>query len=868
MNALIRKEIRLLLPSFLIGVALTFANCFLKADQLGFNKFVSVVSIASCSAIAVFMALNSFGAEISSGTFPMLLAQPVSRRRIWRTKTLLLAAALFIGGSLWCAILFLRFEVFNHPKGLGDFGDIFLGTWLFLLVIYSGALWTVLLFRQMAAAFWFTLLVPVAILVVISNLVKNNDTGTMILCIVFALYSITGFLFARRLFFCAQDAQWTGGTISLPVWLGFGGQTISSVRRPRRSLFALLRKEFQLHQVSILLAIALAVLNLVCIVLLKFRPPLYDDRSARTIIILGFFGLFWFAIPWLVGSLAVAEERRLGTLEAQLCLPVTRRVQLFVKFAVALILTISLGALLPWCLERIAALIGVNADIFRRGLFDNEIVERAVACAAFVAISFYASTLARNTLQTMGFAVILTTVAWLIIVSVVGGPYVRAWMAPIILPIAFPIMLAVLIWLTYTNYNRLLEGWKTWLRNFITLTASLVSVVVLANAIYYRAWELVLPLEPDRGATRLSQSQEATLLASDNIIAVHLPDGRVWLDPVGFSQHTNVLVKLLSQDYRPQEEWPVHLNQEHFVDGSNWTAIAANWHVIVGIQNDGTLWCLRTLFTNTISQPLQIGAETNWQQVALASPGFMLLKKDGTLWGWGTNDYSFYLTNLQGVFAARPFRIGSESDWAEIMPCGGRACVQKKDGRFWAWQDFYIKGKDEILFFRRPDLDQNDWLSLSREYWLGETNRLCAGIQSDGTLWIWLDSFPKDHPDEIVPNQKIQLGLDHHWQTVSINGQELFALERNGTLWKWKPVYEWKPIPGYTQYNHPVIVESAPVQLGHHSDWITVTRDWGPGIISLAADGSIWHWSDYPSNPLFVPSRRPEKIANIFSGSP
>ena len=47
--------------------------------------------------MAVFIALNSFGAEISSGTFSMLLSQPVSRDRIWRTKTLVLAAALFLG---------------------------------------------------------------------------------------------------------------------------------------------------------------------------------------------------------------------------------------------------------------------------------------------------------------------------------------------------------------------------------------------------------------------------------------------------------------------------------------------------------------------------------------------------------------------------------------------------------------------------------------------------------------------------------------------------------------------------------------------------------------------------------------------------
>jgi alpha-tubulin suppressor-like RCC1 family protein len=706
----------------------------------------------------------------------------------------------------------------------------------------------------------------VAILVVISNLVKNDDTGTIILCIVFALYSVAGFLFARRLFLSAQDVQWTGGTISIPAWLEFGGQTVSSVRRPRRALFALVRKEFQLHQVSILLAMLLAVLDLIWIVLLKIRPSLFSDRFAGEIMILGFFGLFWFAIPWLIGSLAVAEERRLGTLEVQLCMPVTRRVQLFVKFVVALILTVFLGALLPWCLVRIASLIGVNAEIFRRGLFENELATRTIACAALVAISFYASTLARSTLQTMGFAVVLTAVVWLIIVGLFGGYYLRAWTTANIFLIGFPIMLTVLIWLTYTNYKRLLEGWKTWFRNFITLTASLISVVVVAYAIYYRVWELVLPLEPRHGPPRLSPSQQVTLQASDRTIAVHLPDGRVWLDPVGY--RTNTLLKLLNENYEAWQDWPVSLNQEYFVNGSNWTAIASSWWLLVGIQNDGTLCCLRKPYTNTISQPLRIGAEMNWQQVAPSSPGFMLLKKDGSLWGWGTNDSSFYRTNFQAALAAPPYRIGSDSDWAEIIPCGWRACARKKDGSLWEWTHFWNKDnkKNEFLFRRRPDLDHNEWLNLSPEEPLGVTNTLCAGVRSDGTLWLWVYSDSKDHPDEIVPNQKIQFGKERHWQTVFISGSALVAVERNGTMWEWVPIWEWIPTSG-SAFGHHVIAEPAPAQLGSNSDWITISPLW-PGVLSLAADGSIWRWNGGPYNPLLGPSRRPEKVADIFSGSP
>jgi ABC-type transport system involved in multi-copper enzyme maturation permease subunit len=451
---------------------------------------------------------------------------------------LLLAAALFIGGFLWCAILYLRFEVFKHPKGLGDFWDIFLGTWLFLLVIYSGALWTVLLLRQMAAAFWFTLLVPVAILVVIANLVKNDNAGMIILCIVFALYSITGFLFARRLFLRAQDVQWTGGTISLPAWLGFGTRIQSSVATPdRKPLRALIRKELQFQQVSLLFAGVLAVLYLLLIIVLSTHTA-FANASADAA--LSFFWVMWLIMPVLVGSMAVAEERRLGTLEAHLCLPVTRRIQLLIKFVVALMLGILLGALLPWALEEMTASMGASVNV-REGIFGvtylgSTLVARVVFAGILVVLSFYASTLARNMLHALPIALILTLVSGFILIPIglaterdffLRNP-VRFWAYLI----GLPVLLTALIWLGQTNYKRLLEDWRVWRRNLIAMAASLIAIIVAANAIYYRAWELVLPLEPRHGPPRLMQSQPVTLEASGRPIAVHLPDGRVWLDPI------------------------------------------------------------------------------------------------------------------------------------------------------------------------------------------------------------------------------------------------------------------------------------------------------------------------------------------------
>ena len=286
MNALVKKEIRLLLPSFLAGIALTFANCFLTKDQYGFGGYAFFVSFVFSPAIAVGMALNSFGAEINAGTFSMLLAQPVSRHRIWRTKALLLAAALVMVGFLWCAILYVRVKTFEHLNGFDDLGDLFSGVWVFLLVIYSGALWTVLLLRQVAAAFWFTLLVPGAILVIVNNLFGGSHPALFqpVMLIAMMIYSRAGVLFARRLCLRAQVVTWTGGTIALPE---LRGRSIFPARTADRRFWhpraALFWKEVQLHQSQFIMAGVLAVLHLGVIATRKFGS--YQRNSSMEFIL-------------------------------------------------------------------------------------------------------------------------------------------------------------------------------------------------------------------------------------------------------------------------------------------------------------------------------------------------------------------------------------------------------------------------------------------------------------------------------------------------------------------------------------------------------------------------------------------------------
>jgi ABC-type Na+ efflux pump permease subunit len=924
MNPLVKKEIRLLLPSFSIGVALTFANFFLKENQSEFNVFVSAVSFASCLAIAVFMALNSFGAEISAGTFSLLLAQPVSRHRIWRTKTLLLAAALFIGGILWCITLYLRFEVFSYPKNLGDFWDTVLGVWLFLLVIYSGALWTVLLLRQTAAAFWFTLIVP-GVFSTISWLFLQKASGVVIesvVIIVLTAYSVTGFIFARWLFLRAQDAQWTGGVITMPevrgrAWFKIG----SSVRRIRRPLSALFAKELQLHQSQLMIAGGLALLHLGVIATRKFG---HFPQNSPLGFVLEQFWLLWLVMPLLVGCAAVAEERNMGTLEGQLCLPVKRCRQFTVKLFVVLLLSILFGTVMPLLLEGnkivpgtpfvinavseyfIPLSVGIFWQTTAYLLFDflnlvfvwMPVFILAGISTSFAAISFYASTLARNTLQTLAPAVLgILTTCFLLTIAYLPQEFMGypLWRGPLFYPIGLSIMVFVLTKLAFWNFKCVFVGWGVLRRNLLTLVISLVLAMMATTALYHRAWEKLTPFEPPHGTARLSLSSPVVLRQQWFTLSVRLPDGRIWTDDYILDAGMPISFGLVLGNNRLTS-----LGGGYFLNGSNWiTMVSIIRHQQVGIKTDGTLWVsekpmryyqLATggLAMSKVEKLMQFGSETNWSSVIRNDLSVLLVKNDGTLWRWGTTNSNLKYEKWPDLQSFTPYRLGRESNWAEVFLPDYQPCFRKTDGSIWTlWVDHH-KPKIEIepgFFMQRSSFSsRNKWRG-KIQIWGNSNYQL--GVRDDGTFRIMAElQLNNQSRDWEWAEMDLQFGKDTNWLAVASHGEKVVTLKNDGSLWLWNFHRDYRNVwhPGY---NEREMLDVKPVRLGTHSDWIGIT-DADGGIISLATDGSLWYWpledrTYYMSEtglvrlfkendnnsfePLLDISRKPEFLGNVFDKS-
>jgi ABC-type Na+ efflux pump permease subunit len=158
-----------------------------------------------------------------------------------------------------------------------------------------------------------------------------------------------------------------------------------------------------------------------------------------------------------IGCLSVAEERRLGTMEAHLGLPVSSRIQFAIKFLFVLVLGGFLSSTLLLAAESVATVLGAPAQI---GIFEPGETPIVLFCTLLVVslISFYASSLTRNLLQAMAVSVVLglLTFRLCIIGPAMGEVWnLSLWRGLIFHCIAWPILIVVVLWLAYGNFRRL-----------------------------------------------------------------------------------------------------------------------------------------------------------------------------------------------------------------------------------------------------------------------------------------------------------------------------------------------------------------------------------------------------------------------------
>jgi hypothetical protein len=405
MTTSIRKEIRLLLPLFILTVGVTTAGSliFNGSDAAGIVAFI----YAACAAL---LGASSFGNEYIAHTMPLLLAQPTPRSRLWADKMLVLGVALAI---TWFIVL-VDIALFIRGEGKpGNFGELtFMMFGAALIALCSTPLATLLL-KNIIGAMGAAVAWPMGLFLLMmgfdwlaSRLFERPDLffadafdkyPYLFIVPMLAIYCAGTWKLGYKTFAGMQLVDTQSQEVSLPAGIQsrLGPFFLRLLPRYSSPIASLVRKELQLQRTSLIVAVAC------CFVLaaITLGFAIHADEVTTSLMYVPIL-LCLFLVPLISGGMAFAEERNLGLYGWQLTQPPSKSRQWLVKILVAFFVNALLGVGLPLIMFAVVKPLFVSGHASVPHL--SELVEDwgpSLTYFGIFSVVLYAASISTNTMR-------------------------------------------------------------------------------------------------------------------------------------------------------------------------------------------------------------------------------------------------------------------------------------------------------------------------------------------------------------------------------------------------------------------------------------------------------------------------------------
>ena len=830
MNPRWLNHFRGLAPIAAVGIALLAGCLLLKGDA----RMMTATWIYAL--ICLMTGVSGFGLDMVYNTHLPMLTQPIARRTLWGEKVVATSCVLGVLAIVYLALLLCWEPSFLVPPD-SHYALMLVATLAPLLALGGGSALTLLL-RQVQGAFWLLAFSTLALLILIHSFWPPAFSAWELvgyLC-VFGALSVVGLAWGRRMFLNYQDYSPVGSEVSFS-WRAKESRTGSGAAVSRKggsAVLSLVRKELGLQQINFILFVA--ALGIGALI------PSSEEGGAAFLIMKDFVCI---AAPFMIGAVAVAEERRMGVSAWHITLPPSRLKQWLVKLTVCISLSLALGL----ALREIPRWLAPELQV--RGLLGSLSMLKFGGVVVFgTLMGLLASSSARHYFQALAIlsvyvfvlSILDSVAVWWVIPQIGHVPPTNLFrLVGCILLAGYGLLRA------YRNFVSIEGPGKLVIRTLIGVVACVVVTFLLTGFLYNRTWELF-----ERNALRSQtfEKEGAQEILTGILAGVSLdPQGRLWRSPrlLTLPDGTEKAV-----GFREMPEL------EQIGSDADWKQVVVGGRFGFGaLKTDGTLWAqgfdtqdkyLRSYRTNNLGiiefprELTQITPGHRWTKFQQNRSRWLGLKEDGTLWIWGGNAHGGFGLEDHSLVWPEPRQVGTDDDWADLLSGYRTNVARKKDGSHWRWGWWYRSnpGGGKVTQIHRAELERVKELSPfeivdSRYYGKSILGRLKDGRIVVAPLFPGADSyisgFTMPLPEDLQANAGEGVSLlrpEIDWDTISL-WRKTLAITHDRRLVSF--AYNMRPKEEGFRY----------VEMG--GNWSAFVSAWkSMEHVGVKEDGSLWKW--------------------------
>jgi len=287
------------------------------------------------------------------------------------------------------------------------------------------------------------------------------------------------------------------------------------------------------------------------------------------------------------------------------------------------------------------------------------------------------------------------------------------------------------------------------------------------------------------------------------------------------------------------------------------TKIAAGDSFRLIVRNDGTVWGwgsnsygqLGDATTITRTAPVQALGLTDITAISATYRHCLALKSDGTVWAWGYNDYG-QIGNSATTNQTFPLQV---SDLANIVAVSAgyyHSLALDSSGQVWAWgRNNYSQLGDTGITQRNTPVKvhgSHSFIAIAA----GQYHSLA--LKADGSAWGWGYNSSGQLGDntEIIRRSPNQVYGSDIFASISAGSDHSLGLKSDGTIMAWGSNTFGQLGDGTTENKHvpvAVLYSSSPVTPITNISAISAANSHS---IALNADGTVVAWGKNNVNQL------------------